>query len=239
LADAIRAGGYSVEDLAERVGVDAKTVRRWVTTGRVPHLGSRVKVASVLGVSSAMLWPEVPSVMDGTTEVVGVYTTRAQLSPATIGSLLAGSSERIDVLAYGALWLWDSVGGFPDLLAAKASNGVHVRICLGNPDSEAVRRRGEEEGIGDGLASRCRLAASYAAPLRRVDAESVRRSGATLYASIFRFDDDLLLNTHLWGNAASDSPVFHLRRHDDRGVFANAVRSFERVWKESQPVPVG
>jgi hypothetical protein len=177
--------------------------------------------------------------MDGTSELVGLYATRADISPATLGSMVAASSGRIDVLAYSALWLWDSVRGFADSLATKAAHGVELRICLGDPDSEAVRLRGAEEGIGDDLASRCRLAAAYSLPLRRVAPESVRQTAATLYASILRFDDDLLLNTHLWGNAAAESPVLHIRRRDDGGVFANAIRSFERVWEGSQPVVVG
>jgi hypothetical protein len=177
--------------------------------------------------------------MDGTSELVGLYTTRAEVSPATIGSLLAGSSVQIDLLAYSALWLWDSVKGFADALSAKTVDGVEVRVCLGDPDSEAVRLRGHEEGVGEGLAGRCRLAATYAAPLCLINHDAVRQTGATLYASILRFDDDLLLNTHLWGNPAVDSPVLHLRRRGDRGVFANAVRSFERVWKDAQPVSVG
>src|SRR5262249_3093988 len=116
---------------------------------------------------------------------------------------------------------------------------TQVRVCLGDPNSDAVLVRSHEEGIGDGLPGRCRLAASYALSLCRVDPDAVRQTGATLYASILRFDDDLLLNTHLWGNAAVDSPVLHVRRQGNDGVFANALRSFERVWKEAQPVSVG
>jgi hypothetical protein len=186
-----------------------------------------------------MLWPDVANAMDGAAELVGLYTTRAELSPATIASLLAGSSARIDVLAYSALWLWDSVKGFAETLASKATEGVEVRVCLGDPSSEAVRIRGREEGIGDSIAGRCRLAAICAQPICLVDPEAVRQSATTLYASIFRFDDDLLLNTQLYGNAAVDSPVLHVRRQGDRGIFANAIRSFERVWKDSQPVSVG
>jgi transcriptional regulator with XRE-family HTH domain len=235
----MRQSGYSIESLAERVGVDAKTAQRWVTAGRIPHPATRTKVASVLGVSSALLWPTVANPTDGAAELVGLYTTRAELSPATIGSLLADASVGIDLLAYSALWLWDSVKGFAERIATKAADGVQVRVCLGDPSSDAVLVRGREEGIDDGIAGRCRLAASYALPLRRIDPDAVRQSGATLYASILRFDDDLLLNTHLWGSAAVDSPVLHIRRQGDGGIFANALRSFERVWKDAQPASVG
>ncbi|MGH2843987.1 MAG: XRE family transcriptional regulator, partial [Solirubrobacteraceae bacterium] len=100
----------------------------------------------------------------------------------------------------------------------------------------AVAERGRDEGIGDSLAARCRLAASYAQGILDVDAGAVRLSDATLYASIFRFDDELLINPHLWGTAASDSPVLHFRRRTDHGVPARAIESFDRVWRAAQPV---
>lgn len=202
LADAIRQSGRTFSELAGTIGADPKSVERWVTKGRVPHPGSREKLAAALSVPAALLWPGVPGAMQATTELVGVYRTRRELSPATIRSLLDGATARIDVLAYAALWLWDSVPGFAEGLAAKAASGVAVRVCLGDPESQAVRLRGEEEGSGDGMASRCRIAASYAARVARVDGGAVRLSGNTLYDSVFRFDDEVLVNVHLWGNPA-------------------------------------
>jgi transcriptional regulator with XRE-family HTH domain len=240
LHDAILRSGWRLEDLAEEVGADPKTVTRWITTGRLPRRASRQKLAEALAVPVAVLWPDAPGVAYGTSELVGIYTTRKELSPATIRSLVDAANEHIDVLAYAALWLWDAVPRFAERLAEKASSGVAVRVCLGDPDSEAVLRRGREEGIGeDGIASRCRLAIGYARPVQRADRGAIRTTGATLYSSVLRFDDELLVNTHLWGNAAADSPVFHLRRRDDRGIAASVLRSFERVWEEAQPASVG
>jgi hypothetical protein len=236
LHDAIRQSGRTVEDLAQAIETNPKTVERWVTTGRVPHPNSRERLASLLGVPAALLWPETPAAMHGATELIGVYKTRSELSPATIGSLVNDAHRRIDLLAYAALWLWDTVPGFANALARKAAHGLEVRICLGDPDSAAVCLRGDEEGIGEGLAYRCRTAATYAAAIDRTDGGAVRLSGANLYASIFRFDDDVLVNFHLWGNPASESPVFHFQLRDDDGIAANAIRSFERVWEFASPL---
>lgn len=120
----------------------------------------------------------------------------------------------------------------------KLQRGVRVRVCLGDPDSDAVRLRGEEEGNRAGMAGRCRICIDYARPLLGFDPAAVRVSGATLYSSIFRFDDDLLVNTHLFGNPATDSPVIHLRV--GRGSIAeNVLRSFERVWDQARALEVG
>ena len=51
-----------------------------------------------------------------------------------------------------------------------------------------------------------------------------------------KYDDELLANTHFWGNPAAESPVFHLRSRRDGGIAANLLRSFERVWDRAQPL---
>ncbi len=240
LHDAIRQSGRRLEDLADEVGADPKTVERWITTGRLPRPATRRKLAEVLGIPESVLWPDAPGVAYGTSELVGIYTTRKELPPATIASLLDAANHHVDVLAYAALWLWDTVPDFAERLAQKVSSGTTVRVCLGDPDSDAVRLRGREEGVGDdGMASRCRLAANYAIVVQRADAGAVRTTGATLYNSVFRFDDELLVNTHFWGSPASDSPVFHFRRRGDRGLASTAFRSFERVWEDAQPLSAG
>jgi hypothetical protein len=240
LGDAIHQAGLTVDQVAGTVGVGPKTVRRWLDGSiAVPRADQRNSLVELLAVPPSLLWPELPGAMDGTTELVGAYVSRSQVSPATIGSLLSATCHHFDLLAFAALWLWDSVPGFASKLAAKMSEGVQVRVCLGDPASAAVRLRGGEEGIGEGLVARCQLAVSYARPLARINPEAFRLSGATLYASVVRFDDDVLWNTHLWGNAASESPVLHVRRRGDDGLFANVVRSFEKVWGAAQPFDLG
>ena len=239
LYDAIRQSGKRLEDIADEVDADPKTVGRWITAGRLPRPAIRQKLAQVLRVPEAVLWPDAPGVAYGTSELVGVYTTRRELPPSTVTSLLDVAERHIDVLAYSALWMWDTVPGFLERVQLKIARGASVRICLGDPDSEAVRLRGQEEGVDDALAGRCRLAVTYARGIQRVDSDTVRLSEATLYASVFRFDDDVLLNTHLWGNAAGDSPVFHFRQQRDHGIAASAITSFERVWAAAQPLPEG
>ncbi len=52
----------------------------------------------------------------------------------------------------------------------------------------------------------------------------------TLYASLFRFDDDMLVNTHVYGAPAAQSPVLHLRRVPGGRMFDHHAASIERVW---------
>src|SRR5215211_1377824 len=59
----------------------------------------------------------------------------------------------------------------------------------------------------------------------------------TLYNSIYRADDDLLINAHMWGVNAYSAPVTHLRRLVAGSLFDTYAASFEAVWAASEPAP--
>ena len=58
-----------------------------------------------------------------------------------------------------------------------------------------------------------------------------------LYNSIFRADDEVLVNTQIYGVPASDAPVMHLRRLEGGKMVATYLESFETVWALSHPLP--
>jgi len=59
LRDAILASGLEVAEIAQKVGIDPKSVQRWITTGRIPHTRHRRKACEILGREESELWPEV------------------------------------------------------------------------------------------------------------------------------------------------------------------------------------
>jgi transcriptional regulator with XRE-family HTH domain len=58
LRDAIFASGMEVTQFARKVGVDPKSVQRWINKGRVPHASHRWKACQVLECEESELWPE-------------------------------------------------------------------------------------------------------------------------------------------------------------------------------------
>lgn len=123
--------------------------------------------------------------------------------------------------------------GFTDLLADRARAGVRVRLLFGDPESEAVALRGEEEGIGGLLGSRCALSWRYLQPYFDVPGIEARKHGATLYNSLFRFDDTVLVNAHAYGAPASHSPVLHIQRVPGGRLFSHYLTSFDCIWGDS------
>jgi hypothetical protein len=161
------------------------------------------------------------------------YPNRGAVPGALWRSLLEAATDRIDVLVYAGLFLPDGYPEIAKLLASKAEQGTKVRLTLGDPDSDAVRRRGEEERIGDGLAARVRLGLLYLRDAIGAPGVELRFHATTLYNSIYRFDDDMLVNTHVYGAPAAHSPVLHLRRLPGGRLFDHYQASFERVWEQA------
>jgi hypothetical protein len=139
------------------------------------------------------------------------------------------------VLVVAGLFLPDGYPEIARLLATKAEQGTMVRLALGDPDSDAVRRRGEEERIGDGLAARVRLGLTYLRDAIGAPGLELRFHATTLYNSLYRFDDDLLVNAHVYvyGAPAAHSPVLHLRRLPGGQLVDHYQASFERVWEQA------
>ncbi|GIE86811.1 hypothetical protein Are01nite_32910 [Actinoplanes regularis] len=122
-----------------------------------------------------------------------------------------------------------------EMLSERAACGVQVRLCFGNPAGRAVAVRGQEEGIGDTLAAKIKASLTYYRPIVNVDRCSIRLHDTTLYSSLFRYDDNLLVNPHIYGQPASANPTLHLRESGVGGWFEKYLRSFEEIWAEAQP----
>lgn len=243
LRGAMLAAGLTAEDLGAQIEVDPKTVQRWVTKDRIPHRTHRLAAARILGKDDVYLWPATETDERNRTasqaELVQIYPNRGSIPISTWTALLDATRESIDILAFAASFLHDTLPDFDSQLASKARQGVQIRLLFGDPTSEAVRIRGEEEGIGDLLAARCRLTWSYVQPLLEIPGVLARMHGSTLYSSIFRFDDTLLANTHTFGAPASHSPMIHLQRVPGGRLFTNYLLGFERTWERGITVAAG
>ncbi len=186
------------------------------------------------------LWPalrQARSARAVSSELVALYDQRADVPVSTFTDMLAEARENIDVLVYAAVFLHEGFPRLNDLLRERAAEGCSVRIALGDAESANVRQRGEEERFGHGIESRCRLALMHYRPLLGVPGIEIRTHETTLYNSIYRADDQLLANAHVWGVNAYGAPVWHLRRNGDGGIFDTYAQSFDAVWTTAKPVP--
>jgi lambda repressor-like predicted transcriptional regulator len=230
--------GITPAALGEELGVDHKTVERWIA-GRLPYRKHRYVVASALGVDEAYLWPgalsreQVAAASDS--ELLAVYPHRSDVPRDAWGRLFSSAERDIGALVYSGLFLAEDAG-VQKILADKARAGVRVRILLGDPDCPQVAERGADEGVDDAMAAKIRNALVLSRVLRGTDGAEFRFHQTILYNSIYRGDDHLLVNTHVYGVPAAQAPVWHLRKIAGGEVAATYLDSFERVWDTAVPI---
>jgi hypothetical protein len=218
-------------DLSVRLAVDPKTVRNWMR-GQLPHPRSRMALTRLLGIDQELIWPELRalSISGGRpAEIAGVYPTRTAISQRGWLALFEGAKSEIGILAYSALFLAEDVR-IVGTLRDKAEGGVKVRIALGTPDGSSVAERGGEEEIGEAMGAKIRNSLALLRPLLQLDGVELRLHNTVLYNSMYRSDDQLLVNQHAYGVPAAHSPVYHYRRFDDSDMFNSYLASFEAIW---------
>jgi hypothetical protein len=230
--------GVTPSTLGEAVQVDAKTVERWIVKGRVPYRKHRYEVAAYFGVDESYIWPDALDrdqiAAASESEIVAVYPHRWAVPRDAWGHLFGQAEEEIGILVYSGYFMAEDAG-YKQMLAGKGKAGVRVRILLGDPDSPFVLERGHSEGIGDTMPSKVRSAIAMLSPLARVENIEIRLHGTILYNSIYRGDDQLFVNTHIYGTMANNAPFFHLRKIPGGSMVSNYTESFERVWDSAKP----
>jgi hypothetical protein len=193
-------------------------------------------VSHLLGADEADLWPEAHTARLARSrpeEIKAVYPHRWAV-PRDVWRQLFGSAEReIDILAYSALFLAEDVG-LVGVFGDKARAGVRVRIALGDPGSPHVAVRETEKGIGDVMAAKIRNALTLYRPLLDAGNVEIRLHRTTLYNSLYRADNDRLVNQHAYGISAANAPVVHLSNSETSDMFGSYLESFGRIWRSSR-----
>lgn len=229
----------SDSQLAERCGVDTRTVGRWITqTGRVPHARHRWAVCEALEEEESVLWPAATKkfVKAGPDrEVVEVFPYRSACPSSLWRSLIAKAERELVFGGYTNYFLWLEQAQFGTALQRKATAGCRVRFLVGDPDSEITRAREQEEDVSLPLSTRIRVTLAELEKLQGHDV-TARFSSGHAYLSVFRFDDDMIVTPLLTHSVGHDAPTLHLRRHQDDGMFDRFAFHVEELWRRGRPV---
>ncbi|MBS2539262.1 XRE family transcriptional regulator [Catenulispora sp. NF23] len=229
--------GLNPSDVAAKVGKDVKTVERWITDGRLPHRKNRLALAALLGEDEPYLWPDGLSDTQRRTvadsEVLGIYPQRSLVPGDLWAGLFSKAGHDVGILVHAGGFLAESAP-VQRALRERAEEGVRVRLLLGDPESPEVQRRGTEEGLGEGVAFKVRNALALFRPLLAVDGVELRFHRSTLHNSLFIADDEMLVNTQIYGVSAPLAPVLHLRKVAGAELVSTYQRSFEQVWSEAR-----
>lgn len=239
LRDALMRAQIDREDFARQLDVDAKTVERWITQSRVPYPRTRAKASTILGESQSYLWPDALSDRQklevSESELVRLYPRRSQVETETWRRLLDEATERIDILAYAGLFLPERLPKLARTMCAKSKKGAQVRVLLGDPDGEEVARRGAEERIGDSMRAKVRNVLSFYDDHVEHGCCEIRLHDTVLYNSIYRFDNEMLVNSHILGLPAAHAPVLRIRQLPGGELFDVYAENFDYIWDQAVP----
>lgn len=232
LRQAIYDAGLDVDQLADKVEVDVKTVYRWLS-GRVPLPRLRAKVARAVGREQQELWPELATQpvedeeQDGAQAAAEIVEAWARWTDAGVPDwqdLLEQAHAEVDLLGYSLIDVV-SIEHVIDTLKAKADVGVRVRILISAPDSVWVTAAAreleqEEDYIGrPELRLEIERARAYVDPLAGHPDIDLRQFIAAPGYTILRFDDHMLVMPHLHGVVGNEAPLVHVHRGSDGGLF--------------------
>jgi hypothetical protein len=239
LRDALLRNGFTPDAVARAIGVDPKTVERWITKGRAPYPKHRHAIAAMVRENENYLWPDAVAperaAEIGGSEVLKVYPHRHSIPADLWGQLLDRATSYIEILVYAGMFLTED----PTLikhLRAKGQAGAKIRLLFGDPTSREVIRRSEDEGIGKNtIGVKIRNVLAFFQPLDGAESIQIRCHGTTLYNSIYRFDDEMIVNTHVYGFTAPHAPSLHLRRLSAGDLFETYSESFDTVWNAAKP----
>jgi hypothetical protein len=226
----------TVADLATKCDVDAKTVERWISRGRIPHPRSRMRAAGVLGQDVEVLWPEVArrAIKIGSDrELVGMYARRSDLPRSLFRELIDKAERRLWFGGYTSYFVWLEVPNASATLGAKAQSGGDVRFLLGDPTSDITTAR---EGIeATPLTLATRIAMTQAEIAKSPEPLAVRLSDRHVAMSVWVFDDEAIVATHIGAGLGQDSVTMHLRRREAGGPFDRYMEHFESLWNDAAP----
>ena len=127
------------EDLAAELGVNTKTVERWITQARTavpavpaPDLGPGAEGRDAgCGRTATRASGAARS---AESEIVHIYPYRADVPDELWARLFENAIDNIGILVYSGFFLPEQHASHIELLKQKADDGASIRILLGDPD---------------------------------------------------------------------------------------------------------
>jgi transcriptional regulator with XRE-family HTH domain len=216
LRTAITRAGLTLEEFADIVQVDVKTVQRWLAGRTAPYPRNRARVAGALDTTEHALWPNAVAPPTGSpergqpipmaTDVVAGYGYATDRDAPNPVDVLRSAAERIELV------LPNVTPDIVDLLLAKADEGCRARVIVENP-------------------------AGQLEPLLGSDGIDIHASRGGKHYGLYRADEQMLLSLRRIGVLREAPPVILIQRRTSAGLFDRLADEFDERWGQTTPLP--
>jgi hypothetical protein len=226
LCRALAQAALSEVDVAARLEVDPKTVRRWID-GRLPYLRHRLALGALLGLSQADLWPQLRGDGSWPEEVSAVYPHLDAVPHEVWLHMIESARHEVDLLACAELLTADGLV-MNALLARPTRHGMRVRICIGEHGTLSSRAI---DAVADrGATCLGKAALALVSELQSLGSATVRVHEGIVYNTICRADNELLAAQHAYGIDRRRAPAVLLSNVGKAAIYGAYARSFDQVW---------
>jgi len=159
----------------------------------------------------------------------GVWNKRAEIPTQHLIEKMKQAKKSIEILGYIVFFLIDHPD-FGEILTNKKNTSCNIRILLGDPKSRNVCERSKEEKDEGSIASRIETVLSRLRRPKEMNNDiEIRLHDTPLYCSIYRFDDEMYVVTHLYGTMGSAAPTLGFKKVDG-GLFNSYCKHFDDIW---------
>lgn len=121
-----------------------------------------------------------------------------------------------------------ATGSRPGLLSEKVDARADVRFLLGDPGSVVTSKRERVEATPLSVSTRIEMTRSELAKAQHPPA--IRFGDRHIAMSVWIFDDDAVVATHIGSGLGQESVTLHLRRRSEGGVFDRYADHFKDLW---------
>ncbi|MEU8911859.1 hypothetical protein [Streptomyces nigrescens] len=169
-------------------------------------------------------------------EIIAAYPFRSAAPTSLWGSLIDGASQNLAFAGYTNYFLWQQHPRLGARLKAKADAGARIRFLVGDPESDVTRKREEVEGVPLTVSTRIKITLDALEKMGDCRGVEARFSDQHIALSVFQFDDQMLVTPHIASLLGDESPMLHLRRLEDDGLYDRFASHVTALWESARPV---
>jgi transcriptional regulator with XRE-family HTH domain len=117
---------YDERSLADELGLDPKSVQRWITRGITPRRITAHRAAKLLGVPASWIWPDLETERESASqaEIVTLYPHRSEVPRHLWLDLLTAAGTRVWLYANASLFVAEDNPNRSTSSAARPRTGL-------------------------------------------------------------------------------------------------------------------